>query len=821
MNPAWHDLRYGIRSLLKYPGFTTIAAASLAIGIGAGTAIFSLANAILLRSLPVPNPHELRILEWSGANPKIRSFTGSQNGDAAGHITADSLPYPVFRSLRDQSAAQADIFGHATLYNMTVRARRAAFTAEGLMVSDNFFSGLGARPLLGRLLGSDDNRPGAIPTAVISYAWWEKQFDLDPGVLGQSIMLNGNGFAVVGVLPRGFPGVNMGGQTDFYVPMSAQPQLMPGWPATSAEYWWVRLMARLKPGANDRQFQAALDVAFAREMKAVMSLPRILVQDGRAGLSFSRNFFRSPLQILLGIVGIVILVTCANLAGLSLARGAARQHEFAVRAAIGAGRWRLVQQSLTESLLLAFIGGGLGILIALWGKAAISRLLSGSSEGLHYDTSLDLTVLGFALAVTLVTALLAGLLPALRAAHVDPLAGLKDRAAHGKYRLRSGKVLVAAQIGLSVLLLTGAGLYVRTLVNLLRIDPGFATDKLLLFQLNPRAAGYRDAQITGFYEKVQYSLGTIPGVRAVALTQFKLLGGTMSGGSFFTFPDHPAGTGPAPHAHRLTVGETFFTTMRIPLLIGRGFGPADIDSARKVIIVNETFARKYMSNENPMGQRIKANGSDWEIVGVCGDAKYRDIKEPVPPTVYFSFRQSAAGSAFLALRTELPPLALATAARKAVAAIDPNVPLAQITTQDQVRDQRIAQERMFAMLCSALALLAVLLSTIGVYGLMAFTVARQTRDFGIRIALGAKPGRVAREILHVALLLAVAGVAVGVPVALAAARIIRSKLYGVEPNDPVTLVGAAILLPAVAVVAAWIPARRASHVDPIVALRYE
>jgi predicted permease len=476
---------------------------------------------------------------------------------------------------------------------------------------------------------------------------------------------------------------------------------------------------------------------------------------------------------------------------------------------------------LTESLLLALIGGGLGSLVALWGKAVISRLLSGSPEGLHYDLSLDLTVLGFALAVTLVTALLAGLLPALRAARVGPLAGLKDRASLGKTRLRSGKLLVAAQIGLSVLLLTGAGLYMRTLVNLLRINPGFATDKLLLFQLNPRAAGYRDVQTAGFYEKVQYSLGTIPGVRAVALTQFKLLGGMMSGGSFFTLPDHPAGTGLAPHAYRLTVGETFFTTMHIPLLIGRGFSPTDTDSARKVVVVNETFARKYMPNENPIGQRMKADGADWQIVGVCRDAKYRDIREPVPPTVYFSFRQHAAGSAFFAVRTELPPLALATAARKAVAAIDPNVPLAQITTQEQVRDQRIAQERMFAVLCSALALLAVLLSCIGVYGLMAFTVARHTHDIGIRIALGAKPGQVAGEILREALLLAVAGVAVGAPVTLASARIIRSNLYGIEPNDPVTLAVTAILLMAVAVAAAWIPAHRASHVDPLVALRYE
>jgi predicted permease len=802
-----------------------VAVLSLALGIGAGTAIFSLVNAILLRSLPVPNPHELRVVRWSGTDPKIGNFQGSQQGDMAKNMTADSVSYPVFRGLREQCAAQAEVFGFATLWEQTItaRARREAFPSQGLMVSDNFFSGLGVRPLLGRPLGPQDDGAGAEPVTVIAYGWWEKEFDLDPAVLGQLVILNGHSFTIVGVLPREFPGVDPSGRAEFYVPMSAQPQLMSSWPVASPDHWWVRLMARKKPGVNDAQLQAAIDVAFAHEAEAIMKQPKILMTDGRGGFSYDRDYYRTPLLLLLGIVGVVILVACVNLAGLSLARGAARQHELAVRAAIGAGRWPLARQSLVESVLISLLSGALGIAVALWGKTAVSRLLAGSPDGLHYDTSLDLTVLGFTLLAALATAVLSGLLPAIRAGRVDPLGGLKERAAPGAPRLRAGRVLVAAQVALSMLLLTGAGLYVRTLVNLVRINPGFATENLLLFKLLPRTAGYRGPKTAQFYDEVQRAMTAIPGMRSVTLMQNALLAGGMSGGSFFTLPGHSFESEFEPQAHRLTVSETFFATMGIPVLLGRELREADREGAPKVVVVNETFARKYFPAENPLGQTLKVKGdpSDWQVVGVCRDTKYTSIKKGVPPTVYFSFRQDAIGFACFAVRTALPPMSVVPAACKAIAAIDLNVPLADVTTQMQVRDKGISQERLFAFLCSALALLAVLLSCIGLYGLMAYNVARRTREIGVRIALGATRRNVAWPILREALVLGAVGVAVGGPIALALTQLIKSQFYGVGPTDPVTLMGAGILLVVVTIISAWLPARRAARIDPMVALRCE
>ena len=816
----WQDVRFGVRVLGKSPGFTTVAVLSLALGIGAGTAIFSLVNGILLSSLPVPNPQDLRVITWSGLENKTITVTGSYDNDG-GRAACDSFMFSHFTGLREKAAGQADIFGFTELRDVSVRVRNEPFIAEGLMVSDNFFSALDVRPVVGKVFQAGDDDPSAAPMVLISYDCWEKHFNHDPAVIGQSVTLNTNAFTVVGVLPREFRGVGLAEAKEFYVPMSAQPQLMPAWSRTSTDRYWVHLMARLKPGVKPAQLKASLDVLFAAQVAEVMKTPKIEIRTGRAGPAYDRKVYQKPLLVLLGVVAVVILVACANLAGLSLARGTARLHEFAIRAAVGAGRWRLIRQSLTESVLVALLGGGLGAVIAVWGKEAISRLLAGSADGLHYDTSLDLKVLGFTLAMALVTALLSGLLPALRAGSVDPLAGLKERGALGTPRLRAGRALVVAQIALTLLLVAGAALYTRTLVNLVHINPGFKTEKLLLFQLNPRDAGLRGPAITQFYERAQDSIAGIPGVQAVALEQFKLLGGWMSGGGGWTLPSHPELDKNKVTAHRLTVGETFFSTLEIPVLQGRGFTAADTDTAAKVVVVNEAFIRKYLPNDYPIGQIFKQGKNEWQIVGVCGDAKYNNLKLEVPPTVYHSFRQTRMGSAYFAVRTALPPLALVPAVRKAVMEVDPNIPLSDITTQEQVRDRNISHERLFATLCSALAMLTVLLSCIGLYGLMAYNVARRTGEIGIRMALGATRQHIAGPILREALWLAILGVAVGVPVALGLMRLIKSQLYGVAATDPLTLTGAGILLLQVALLSAWIPARRAAKVDPIVALRCE
>jgi predicted permease len=811
------DFRFALRQLAKSPGFTAVALISLALGIGANTAVFSLVNGILLSSLPVPNPHELRVLQWSGTNHKFNRYSGSQ--DRSGPlITADSFSFPAFTALREQCAGQADVFGYYNLSNVTVRARSEPFTGDGLLVSGNFFSGLGARPLLGRALGPDDDKPGAAPAIVINYDWWEKQFALDPAVLGATVTLNGNAFTVVGVLPREFRGVHPGDAIDFYVALSAKPQFASGYSLTATNHAWFKIMARLKPGVPAAQFQAAAEVAFLHVTGDLIETPKLIVTDGHAGPEWQQRYYRKSLFLLSGIVGLVVLVASANLAGLLLARGAAREHEYAVRAALGSGRWRLVRQALAESAVLAVAGAGLGLLVALWTKSVLGQLLAGTTDGLHYDTSLDLRVLGFTLAVAVVTAVLSGLLPAWSAGRVDPLAGLKSSAAVKSPRLRAGRVLVAAQIALAVVLFVGGGLYVRTIVNLVRINPGFAMENLLLFRLNPRAAGHRGAQLALFYDQVLPALARIPGVRSATLTEYAMLGHAMSGSSYSGLPgDRSADRG----ADKLTVGDTFFDTMRIPLRLGRGFTAADVSGASKVVVVNDAFVRAFLSGVNPVGQTMKEDNTLLEIIGVCGDTLYTDLKGRPTPTVYYTYRQNNTGAAYFAVRTVLSPLTIVGAARKAVAAIDPDVPLADITTQEALRDENITQQRMFATLCGSLAALAVLLSCIGLYGLMAFNVTRRTGEIGVRLALGAQPGDISRPILREALLLAAAGLAIGVPAALALAQLIKSQLYGVAPADPLTLVAGAVLLLAVAVFAAWLPARRASRVDPIVALRAE
>ena len=469
---------------------------------------------------------------------------------------------------------------------------------------------------------------------------------------------------------------------------------------------------------------------------------------------------------------------------------------------------------------MALFGGGLGVVISLWGKTALSRLLSGSPEGLRYDDSLDFRVMGFALTVSLVTGLLSGLLPALRAAETDPRDGLKERSTLGTHRLRAGRMLVSAQIALSLLLLVSAGLYVRTLVNLSRINPGFATQNLLLFKLNPGDAGYQDERATEFFARAQDLLAAIPGVRSVALTQFPLL----SGGSWvssFAIPGHPSENGGESTAHMLTVSESFFSTLGIPVLHGRNLRASDAGNALKAVVVNEAFARKFFPGEQSVGQTLKRDGTDWQIVGVCRNIKYSDIQADIPPTVYLSFRQKATGSAYFALRTSLPPLGVATAARRIVAGLDPNIPLTDLGTQTQILDGAFSQQRLFAVLCSLLAVLAVLLSCIGLYGLIAYHVSRRIGEIGIRMALGATRGRITCPILREALTLSATGVAVGVALALVLSRLVKSRLYGVEPNDPWTILTAGLALVLVALASAWIPARRAARVNPMEALRTE
>jgi predicted permease len=817
------DVRYGLRVLRRSPAFTTVAVLSLGLGIGANTAVFSLVNAVLLRSLPVPNPQELRVIDWTTVDFATPiSFNGGMRPGSGERISGDAVSYRAFTEIREQSAGRAEVFGFARLYELTVQVPGAAFVASGLMVSDNFFVGLGVEPLLGRVFHATDREAESAGWVVLSHDWWLANLGGDPGALGRSLTLNGQPFTLIGVLPPGFRGLQADDQVAFYVSTAAQPTLMSWWSRTAEDNWWMVMMARLAPGTSDEQFQAVAEAAFANATAGVAQEPGLIVQNGRSGPRGQRDRAGPPLMMLLAIVGVVILVACANLAGLSLARGAARAREFAIRPALGAGRGRLLRQSLTESLLLGLLGGAVGIALAVPLKTALVGLLRSSapsSGGL--DTTLDLRVFAFTLGLALLAGILSGLLPAIRNAGVGPLAGLRERRTLGLPRLGPGRTLIVGQMALSVLLIVGAGLYGRTLLNLVRIDPGFDADHLLLFRVSPGSAGYAEERQTAFYDEVSRSLSGIGGVRSVALSQLPLLSSAMTGGGFFTLPDHPSVDDRPPQAHRLTVSEPYFETMGIPIVAGRGFEPSDDEGAAGVVVVNERFVRTYLGDGSPIGERLQADEADWTIVGVARNARYTSITDDIPPTVYFPFRQSPLSSGFFVLRTEVDPLSLVDEARSAVASVDAAVPISRVRTQLQLRNERIGEERLFAWLVGALAALALLLCGIGLYGLMAYDVARRTGEIGVRTALGATSRQVATPILRETLTLLGLGLLFGMPLALVAAHLVRNQLYGVEPTDPVSLGVGTVVLACVALLATWAPTRRALGVSPADALRAE
>ena len=826
MGTLWQDVRYGWRTLVESPGFTTVAVLSLALGIGANTAIFSLLNAVLLKSLPVRNPHELRVVNWAGHITVMSNYTGSgmQTTSGTGRV-ASSFPYATYRDFRERTTGFAEVFAFSPLFGCTALTPAGATNSDGLMVSGNFFLGYGAQTLIGRTLLPEDDRPEAPPAAVITYRWWERQFGLDPHALGQTVFLNKVGFTIVGILPQRYVGPTPGDSTDFYVPMSAQPQLQPNYPLDSYNHWWVEIMARLAPGADEKQVRTILDGIFCQALAAPgstskMDQPAILLEDGSRGPTMARQRMAQPVYVLMAAVGLVLLVACANLASLLLARGAARQHEYAVRGALGAGRWRLVRQSLTESLLLALAGGALGLVFAQVGKAAILGMLSGFLGYFHMDTSSDAHVLAFTFGVSLATVLLFGLLPALRSAWINPAAGIKDRTMIGAPRLRLGKVLVTVQVGLSLLLVVGAGLFVRTFANLSRVDPGFNTENLLLFQLNAGQAGYKNEQLTDFYTGLSQSLAAIPGVRAVAFSSLVPLGGGKAS-SGISIPGRP--TRPDEHlqADQMIVNESFFATLGIPLLQGRAFEPSDTADSPHVAVVNECFIRSFLPNEYAVGRIFKHGSMEVQIVGVCGNAKYWDLRHEVPPIMYLPYPQWREKRMCFEVRSVLPPASIVPAVRRIVGAMDRNIPLTDVRTQTEQMGRQLTMERLFAALCSFVALLALLLSCIGLYGLMAYHVARRRNEIGLRMALGARPQDVAWPVVRGALLMAGAGTIVGGAGALALVQLIKSQLYGVAPHDPATLLGSALLLVAVAALAAWFPARRAAKIDPMVALRCE
>jgi len=826
------DLGFAVRSLRRSPGFTAIAVITLALGIGAGTAVFSLVNGILLRSLPVPNPHELRVLEWTGRE-RMMPLTGNYGlvGQAsapgsgltsAQAIRADSVSLPLYERLREAGDGMADLVAFGTINGINARVGGGFSTTQGLFVSGNFFSDLGVQVRLGRGVKPEDDRPGAPPVAVIGYEWWQGYYGGDDSVLGKTLRLNGVTFTIIGVAPPQFRGAHPGDRSDFYAPLASArliDRIYAG-PLNGQELWWLQTMARLKHGATTEQLRGALRGPFAEIAAPVMKDAELLVRDGRGGPDWLRQDYRGPLRVLLAVVGAVMLVSCANLAGVCLARGEARRHEFAVRAALGSRRGRLLRVALLENVLLSLSGAGLGVALAVLGQQQLSRLAAGEEQGLPFDTAVDLRVLAVSIAAALATAVLSGLLPGWRAAQVDPLLALK-RGGGGTPRLPIARSLVTLQAGLAMLLLVGAGLYGRSLLTLLQTDTGYRLEERFVFRVKA-PANARAVQVREFHRRIQEELARVPGVSAVGLASFKPMLGSGLRQAFFIPPGQDQ-AGDAT-AQRHTVSATFFEAMNLTLVEGRVFQESDgVDRMPTVVVVNETFARKYLPAGQATGQELRSTDgrSVWRVIGVCRDAHLSSVKGAVPPTVFFSADQPSLQSAFHVVRTTLLAPAILQAARKAVAAVDPEVPVGGPAMLDAVRDKALREDRLLATLVGSLGALALGLACLGMYGLIAFTVTSRKRDLGVRLALGARPLEVGFGVMVGALKLALIGGTTGLIAALAVGRLIEAQLHGVSPRDPWTLgVALAVMLLGAIAAALW-PAWRAMRVNPMEALRAE
>jgi predicted permease len=943
------DIRYGLRMLRNSPGFTAVAILTLALGIGANTAIFSLIDAVMLRSLPVENPSQLVLLKWSARNaPRIHGYMSS--GDCpsdlrfgAANPSGCSFSEPMFREITNTNQFSG-VAAFANSGPLALTGNGPVSMISGQLVSGDFFRTMGVKAAAGRVFEANDDSPTAAPVAVLNYGYWQSSFGGSRDVIGRTIELNGTPFTIVGVAEQRFTGITPGSDYDVWLPLAAGPRISDPmmWSdrQDNVSYWWLTVLGRLKTGTALAQAQAAISGVFRNEMLygsvplfeagggmlaplgppagsgparrqmvlggpppagagPVQSLPGggpkgpvivhgvippvaggqksskiqgpsvppmkaaqgqapadvangirtlskpddepiVTLVNAQTGLTGARRRFASPLYVLMFAVGTILLIACSNVAGLMLARAAARQKEMALRLALGAGRARIVRQLLTESVMLAAAGGILGIVFASWGTHAIVSFVSSNQpRPLAFATGIDLRVLAFTVAVSLFTGILFGLAPAFRGARVDLTPALKEGfgvsaslAHRGVRHFSIGNALVVTQVALAIVVLIGAGLLVRTLQNLRSIDVGFDSHNLVIFGINPSLAGYKDAQIDSFYRDLQGRLAETPGVRSASYSIVPLLSGALMVTGFH-WPGTPQDR--ESESDMLAVGPDFFSTMQIPFLAGRGFNASDYElAARKPrpttmptpVVVDQAFVAKYLGKENPLGKRFgeSAGNEDrpaspgYEIIGVVRDTKYSDLRREINPMMYSP--QTGFGASF-EVRTAGDPQALVPAIRAAVAQINPNLPLRDLTTESQQIDRLLFQERLVARLSGFFGLLALVLACIGLYGLLAYEVARRTREIGIRMALGAQVGDILRLVVKQGLSLALVGAVVGIGVALAVTRYLKSMLYDVHVNDPVTIVVVGVLLVLVALAACFIPARRATNVDPMVALRCE
>src|SRR6266540_3206325 len=823
----FQDLRYGARMMLKSKMLTMVAVLSLALGIGANTAIFSLINALMLRMLPVKNAEELALF----------SVAGPQAPEGASY----NCNYPLYEMFRDRNQTLTGVITGANVGRARLLVNEPRAVAESVQqqrVSGNFFSVLGVNAVVGRALTeADDNQANGQPGAVISYEYWRRRFGLDPQVVGRQVTVNNTALTIVGVAPPGFFGFVVGSKPELWWPIKAVSDQG----LRLESFNWIRVIGRLRPGVSMSQAQAEMETIFQQQINDVAAAQsadwtptqrrnhferHIRLEFEGAGYTTLRRQFRQPLFILMAAVGLTLLIACINVANLLLARAATRRKEIAVRLALGAGRFRLLRQLLTESVLLAGLGGALGVVLAYWGKDLLLALQPWGGGELALDLKLDFRVLSFTTIISLLTGLLFGLTPALRATRLDLTPTLKDTARNSSGDARSSlsKALVVAQVALSLVLLIGAGLFTRTLRNLQSLETGFNHENLVTFGLNPRLNNYPNAQIAQLFHRLLERLETIPGVRAVTLSQYPILAGSRNDAPIFV-QGQASQANDGSNALVNDVAANFLDTLQIPILRGRGLTSQDDERAPRVAVVNQAFARKYFGAEDPLGKRFGLDGpknsGQFEIVGLAQDAKYFQMRGAMPPTVYLPYFQEPASDASFAVRTTGEPTAMIASIRQAVREIDGSLPISDFKTVRQQVESGWAQERLFATLSSFFGLLAVMLAAIGLYGVMAYSVARRRNEIGIRMALGAQRRDVIRLVLRESLLLVALGAGIGLATALATTRLISAQLFGLAPTDPLTITAATLLLLAVATLAGYLPARKAAQTDPMLALRDE
>lgn len=845
---SWiQDARFGLRLLARSPLFTLVALFSLALGIGATIASFSLLNNVLLRPLPVTSPDRLVLMRWVSSN-RGEMLASSVNGwldlDEGGLRTSTSFSHPAYVQMRGGQRSFTGLVAFSGIDQLMVRRGSDSDISSGQFVSGNYFRELGVAIEAGRAIGEEDDRPGADGVGVISYTGWQRRFGGSADVIGARVSLNGVPFTIIGVAPRGFNGcLQVGADPEFSIPLSLMPRLSPSLSLDDPGYWWLQVLGRLKPGASFDRAVKDLGLIFDRHVRTVpapagaqVALPKLQGLPGSHGLPERRRELERPLAMVAALVALVLLVACASVASLMLARATARTREVALRMALGAGRMRLMRQMITESVMLGLLAGIAGVVLAAWLVPllfAAAQPRASDMFSLAFD--LDRKVLAFAFALSSATGVALGLVAMWRGTRADVSVAVREKAGvlgRGKGQLRLGKVLVVAQIAMSLLLLVLAGLFTATLRNLGDVKTGIDPENLLLFRLEPALQGYEDAQLTGLYSRLMERIRVVPGVSGVALARHPLF---MNSASISTVTV-PGRSGPVkglpnfggtPVAWSHMVGGTYLETLRIPLVAGRQLAERDQrPSAAPAAMVNLKFARAFWRTEQEaIGRTVVTEKGEppVEVVGVVGDAKYHDLRAEAPPTIYLPFARHAAmmGAAYIYVRTTLAADGMMKAIRRAAFDVDPKLSILQLSTQQEQIRLATGPERRLALTAVFFGLLTVALACIGLYGVIAYGVSRRTGEIGVRLAMGASPSRVVREVLGEATYVVVAGVLVGVGAAVAATRLVRSQLFGLEPTDPATIAAAVIVVSGVALAAGYLPARRASRVDPLVALRSE